>query len=562
MNVQTELPMPSALRATAELNLTEQTRMVRALQARLAERHDTVCAVIETHISFVLVCGPHAFKLKKALKTQFLDQSTHARRRRACQEELRINRRLAPDLYLGVVCITGDVDAPAIDGAGAELECAVKMRAFRQDGLWDRLAANQALGAAQVDELVGILVPFHDAAAQAPPSGHLESPARMRSPIVQTLDDLHCTMDAPADRAALSELRAFESESFVRLRALMAQRLARGRVRECHGDLHLGNVTMIDGHPVVFDGIEFNDDLRWIDVMNEMAFMAMDLHAHGLTALAHRFINGYLETSGDYEGVGLLRYYMAYRALVRAKVALLRAAQCAPPHGTDSAELSESAHQRTAASSYLALALRLSRSVCDATRPTLMITHGYSGSGKSTLTRSLIEASGAIRIRADIERKRLVGMAPLNRRGDVEGVALYGPAMTAATYARLRRLAGIVLRAGFHAVLDATFLRRQQRVTARRLAAKWGVGFIIVDFEVDAEVLRERLRARQAQGRDASDADESVLAGQMRTSQPLRFAERAAAFSCEAAALASDAEAQVDWAPLLAMLRGRPQPAC
>ena len=211
------------------------------------------------------------------------------------------------------------------------------MRAFGQDGLWDRLAANQALGAAQVDELVGILVPFHDAVALAPRSGHLGSPARVSAPVVETLDDLNRSLDSAADRAALSELRAFESESFVRLRAVMAQRLIRGRVRECHGDLHLGNVTMIDGHAVVFDGIEFNDELRWIDVMNEVAFMAMDLHAHGLTALAHRFVNGYLEASGDYDGASLLRYYMVYRALVRAKVALLRAAQCVPPHGAASA---------------------------------------------------------------------------------------------------------------------------------------------------------------------------------------------------------------------------------
>jgi len=247
---------------------------------------------------------------------------------------------------------------------------------------------------------------------------------------------------------------------------------------------------------------------------------------------------------------------------VRAKVTLLRAAQCGQSHGADSQEPSEAAHQHATASNYLALALQLSRPACAAARPVLMITHGYSGSGKSTLTQSLIEASGAIRIRADIERKRLAGMDPLDRREDAAGAALYGPAMTAATYARLRRFAAIVLRAGFHTILDATFLRRQQRIAARRLAAKWGAGFIILDFEVDAEVLRQRLRRRQALGRDASDADESVLAGQMRTSQPLRSDERTAVFSCEVAARDSDAEPQADWTPLLAMLRQRLQSAC
>ena len=149
----------------------------------------------------------------------------------------------------------------------------------------------------------------------------------------------------------------------------MARRLARGRIRECHGDLHLGNVTMVDGHTVVFDGIEFNDDLRWIDVMNEVAFMAMDLHAHGLTALAHRFVNGYLEASGDYDGVSLLRYYMVYRALVRAKVALLRAAQCGQRARSGSPAPDEAAHHRDRRDGYLALALRLSRAASAAAGP-------------------------------------------------------------------------------------------------------------------------------------------------------------------------------------------------
>ena len=446
MNASTMLQTERPLAATPEPTLAQQTRMVHALQDRLAERHGTACALLETHISFVLVCGPHAYKIKKALKTDFLDQSTLARRRHACQEELRLNRRLAADLYLGVVCIRGDIDAPGIDGEGAELEPAVAMRAFAQDGLWDRLAANRALAAAQIDELVRILVPFHAAAAVAPRSGRLGSPAQVRAPVLQTLDDLDLRMDNAADRAALAQLRAFESASFVRLRALMARRLARGRIRECHGDLHLGNVTMVDGHAVVFDGIEFNDDLRWIDVMNDVAFMAMDLHANGLTELAHRFVNGYLEASGDYDGVGLLRYCMVYRALVRVKVALLRAAQCGPAHAAGSPGPDESAQQRTAATAYLALAQRLSRGASAAAGPVLFITHGYSGSGKSRSTHGLVEASGAIRIRADIERKRLVGMDPLDHRGDVAGVALYGPAMTAATYARLRRLAVIVLK--------------------------------------------------------------------------------------------------------------------
>jgi aminoglycoside phosphotransferase family enzyme/predicted kinase len=541
----TSQSMPPVLRDSGELTLQRQTRMVRALQARLRESRGSAAALIETHISFVLVCGPDAYKIKKALTTPFLDQSTLARRRLACEEELRLNRRLAADLYLGMVGITGSIDTPELDGAGDALDWAVHMRAFAQEGLWDRLAAARALGSPHIDELVRIVARFHAGAAVADRSGPLGSPARVREPMLETLDELDGAMTALEDRAALAELRAFEAAAFVRLRPRFARRRAGGYVRECHGDLHLGNVTSIDGHAVVFDGIEFNDDLRWIDVMNEVAFMAMDLHARGLPALAHRFVNGYLEASGDYDGVRLLRYYLVYRALVRAKVALLRAAQCEPD---------EAAAQRAAAHRYLELALRFSRSVTGGARPALMITHGLSGSGKSTLTQSLVEASGALRVRADVERKRGAGLGPLDRSGAGLGSALYGPAMSAATYRRLRRCAGVVLEAGFHVILDATFLRRTQRLAARRLADRLGSRFVVLDFAVDAELLRERVRQRSAREHDPSDADEAVLARQMQTAQPLRSDEQAAVFPCGALASAVGGEAAADWTPLLIRL--------
>jgi len=545
MSTPTLAAMASAPRGCGELSLESQARMVRALQQRLRERHGIAVVLIETHISFVLVCGPDAYKIKKALRTAFLDQSTLARRRRACEEELRLNRRLAADLYLGIVRIHGTTDAPELDGAGDEVDCAVHMRAFAQEGLWDRLAAGQALRAPHIDELVHILAHFHAGAAVADRSGRLGSPAHVRAPMVDTLNDLDRVVEDPEDRSSLSELRAFEAAAFRRLRAAMARRLAGGHVRECHGDLHLGNVTSIEGHTVIFDGIEFNDDLRWIDVMNELAFMAMDLHAHGLRSLAHRFVNAYLEASGDYDGVRLLRYYLVYRALVRAKVALLRAPQCEPR---------EAARQRAAASRYVALALQFSRSVNGGARPALMITRGLSGSGKSTLTQSLIEASGAVRLRADVERKRCAGLSALDRSGARQGSALYGPAMTAATHDRLRRCAGVVLEAGFHAILDATFLRRAQRLAARRLAERRGWRFVILDFEVDAELLRQRVRQRRARDHDPSDADESVLARQMQAAQPLQADELASVFPCGAWASVADGEARVDWRPLLARL--------
>lgn len=544
--VDSRLPAAAAstLRTGAELGPDEQVRMVRALRDALSDQHARGLTLIETHISFVLLCGEFAYKIKKAIKTSFLDNSTQALRQHACEEELRLNRRLAPDLYLSVVPITGVCDAPVLEGTGPMIDCAVKMRAFDQQGLWDALAARGALRLTHIDDLVRLLGPFHAAAAAADPQGRLGSPARVRVPMLENLDELDRLSDAPASRSALQRLRSWEAAAFIRLESAMAERLAQGRVRECHGDLHLGNVTQIGERTTPFDGIEFNDDFRWIDVISELAFMAMDLHAHGLAPHAHRLVNGYLELTGDYGGVQVLNYYLVYRALVRAKVALMRAAQYSGEGDSAAANVAE--RQRTAAARYLDLALQFSRPAC----PVLMLTHGFSGSGKSTLTQGLVEAVGAIRIRADVERKRLAGLRPLDRSRSPALGALYTPRMTAATYARLCGLAAPVLAGGYHVILDATFLRRTQRDGATRFALDRQVSVIVLDFEADPVVLRERVRLRAARGDDPSEADEAVLDVQMRTAEPLQPDEAALVFRCHAMP-AAGREPQADWAPLL-----------
>jgi len=536
-------------RANIEFNLQQQARMVKALRGMLARRQRTTVLQIETHISFVLVDGEHAYKIKKALRTPFLDQSRLALRQQACAEELRLNRRLAPELYLAVVPITGTASAPVIGGQGAAIDCAVQMRAFAQDDLWERLAARHELQAPHIDELVRALVPFHSTAAVADPCGRWGSAAHVRAPLLGSLDELDALLDSREGTVVLSQLRRWESAAFERLQPVVAQRQAQGFVRECHGDLHMGNVTVVDGRTIVFDCIEFNDDFRWIDVLSDVAFMAMDLHAHDLPHLAHRFINGYLELSGDYGGVELLNYYLVHRALVRAKVGLLSVAQCAASNA------SAAAAKRAEADRYLELALRFSRD--EGKRPTLMVTHGLSGSGKSTLTQGLLEAAGAIRIRADVERKRLAGLGPLDRSGTQACAArLYGDDMTAATYARLTHLAMPALKSGHHVILDATFLRRAQRDAARQLAAAQGVRCVILDFAADEGVLRERLRKRADLGVDPSDADEAVLSAQMRTAEPLQADETDCVFRCRPLAREASGDVQADWTPLLMQLAG------
>lgn len=525
----------------AELTLAQQQRLVQALITALAQS-GPVPRHVETHISHVLLHGGHAYKLKKVLTTSFLDQSTLARRRAACAEELRLNRRLAPQLYLDVVPITGTIDAPTLDGDGPVLDVAVKMRAFDEEMLWDRLAAHGALHAADIDDLAAVLARLHAEAAVAAPDGRFGTPAQVRPTLLDSLRDLDTA--APSDLAGhgtLSRICAWEAQNFTRLDPVMTRRLKQGRVRECHGDLHLGNVAREGEHCLVFDGIEFNDEFRWLDVMSEIAFMAMDLHAHGLPALAHRFVDAYLQHSGDYDGLRVFDYYLVHRALVRAKVAQLRAHQAAGPLRREAV---------TTEQRYLALAARF---VAPRARA-LLITHGLSGSGKTTLTQGLLETLGAVRVRADVERKRLAGLSALQSSGSARGAGLYGAAMSNTTYARLLDAASAVLEGGWPAIVDATFLRLADREAARRRAAELGVPFVILHFTAASEVLRARVRQRTALGNDASEADEAVLAQQTQNQEPLRAEEMAAVHRVQPLP-GTDAQApQADWSALLSRL--------
>ena len=305
-------------------------------------------------------------------------------------------------------------------------------------------------------------------------------------------------------------LEAWCQRTFAARRRDFRARKRHGFVRECHGDMHLGNMILLDDDVVIFDCIEFNDNLRWIDVASDVAFLTMDLEDRGRPDLAYRFLNGYLEATGDYGLLLLLPFYLIYRATVRAKVAGIRL-------GQSDLSPAEAAQVREAFGSYLDLADRYTRP----SRPRLLITHGLSGSGKTFATQQLVEATGAIRIRSDVERKRLFGLAPLERSTGRSELDLYAPDVTRRTYAHLARQAARVVEAGFTVVVDATFLKRAQRDAFRRLAAKLGVPFTLLEFRAHAETLRRRVARRSAHADDASEADLAVLHGQLATLEPL-----------------------------------------
>ena len=369
--------------ARVELTLAQQADVVAQLEHQLgAAQAAGAVERIETHISFVMIAGAFAYKIKKAVNLGFLDFTTLARRRHFCEEELRLNRRLAPALYLGLVPVTLHGDRAELGGDGTIIDCAVKMLAFPQDGLWDSLVRHGGLQTRHIDQLADRLAAFHRDAATCRDDTPFGAPAQVRAPMVETLDALERLLCDAADLARLDNLRVWEAQAFRANEAAFGERRARGQVRECHGDLHLGNVAQVDGEATLFDCLEFDAGLRWTDVMSDVAFLAMDLHHHGRPELAHRFVNAYLEHSGDYDGARVFRYHLVYRALVRAKVAALRAAQSPLPDpragsgGDSGAARLEGPGVSIEVRRLLELALVFSRP-----KPAvLLVTHGFSGS--------------------------------------------------------------------------------------------------------------------------------------------------------------------------------------
>ncbi|MBC8119172.1 MAG: AAA family ATPase [Burkholderiaceae bacterium] len=374
--------------------------------------------VIDTHISSVLLAGAYAYKLKKPVDLGFVDFSTLARRHHFCDEEIRLNRRSAPSLYLDVVPITSSpTDAkPRIGGEGAPLDYAVRMRRFAADARLDQIARAGTLDASLIDRLAATIAAFHSHCARAPEHNAFGTAETILAWARANLVELRRSIalqEQIQGQQRIDRLAQWTEAEFARRADVFATRRAEGFVRECHGDLHLANLALIDGEPVPFDCIEFNPELRFIDVMSDVAFTWMDLLDHGLPQLAARLLNGYLEVTGDYAGLATLRFYAVYRALVRALVALIR-------RGQPDSSAAEQMCQEQACARYLAVAER----IMQVSPPLVLLVSGVTGSGKTTVAQHLLERLGAVRVRSDVERKRRAGLAATEPNSGRSGSAL------------------------------------------------------------------------------------------------------------------------------------------
>ncbi|KAK45600.1 aminoglycoside phosphotransferase [Caballeronia jiangsuensis] len=481
---------------------------------------------IETHISIVYLAGRFAYKIKKPVDLGFVDFSRASARSRACEDECRLNRRLAPRIYLRVVPIVRRARTLRIKGAGVVVEHAVMMRRFDGKLIFADLIDTGALDGQTIERTAGEIASFHQRAPRAPPRRAYGASDFCARQLRSVLNDLRTI----APGLVSEDLTDWCEAELVRLDAHFEQRRAQGFVRECHGDLHLQNIVLHGSRPLIFDCIEFDAGLRWTDVASDLAFLVMDLEAHGRDDLAARALNAWLNATGDYAGLKAWRFYVVYRALVRALVESLK-------RHTDDAR----GYVRTA-----------SHAACGGS-PVLLLCHGYSGSGKSAASAALAHMIGAVRIVSDVERKRLTPFAA-PRAGPLPREA-YDPTSIDRHYDHLLELTCNVLDAGLAAIVDATFLRRAHRERFMQVASERGIPVLILDFCAPRTTLIARVAMRAHSKDSLSDAGVSVLELQLCNAEPLDRDEQGITETIQTDVDLDAFEKRAFWQPLLARIR-------
>ena len=458
---------------------------------------------VQTHLSWVLLAGDFAYKIKRPVRFPFVDFTDPVVRARMCREELRLNARFAPQIYLAVEPVCAGSGGARMGGPGEAIEWAVKMRRFDRSAELDRLVEAGGVTAAELSAFGAGLAARHETLPVDEQTAACEVVERTGRTVQANLREARASLGAVGVHLPDAEVAGALDRRFIASIGVLSQRALAGRVRECHGDLHLSNIVRLGGRLVAFDCLEFDSALRWLDVADDVAFLLADLAGYGRRDLARAFLQGYLDASGDFDLLGVVDLFAAHRALVRAKVLAIRAATL---EGSPSRET-----LLTRCRTYVDVA-------SEALAPLegmLVLVGGVSGSGKTWLSAQLAETLGGLHLRSDLERKRLAGMSPAADSASALGGGLYAFEWTQRTYERLLRAAGNVLSAGRVAVVDATFQDAVRLEPFTRLAADRGVTLHRLECTAPASVLRERILLRRKAGDDASEAGLEVLEQQL-----------------------------------------------
>ncbi|MEA3455890.1 MAG: AAA family ATPase, partial [Campylobacterota bacterium] len=478
---------------------------------------DESAELIQTHISTIILSDNFVYKLKKPVDFGFLDYSTLNKRHKYCLEEIRINEKYAPTLYLGVVSITGSIEAPQIDGEGQVLDYAVKMHRFSQQDQLDNIVDHSGLEIEMMDKIAKLVAHAHNNAAPVDKASDFGEPKQLLNPMLENFDLLKSIATEDALSQELSSIITWTHKQFEILKPQLQHRKKQGFIRECHGDMHLHNMALYEGDLILFDAIEFNPYLNHIDVISDLSFLLMDLEYRGLTHHSYRLLNHYLELTGDYEAVALLDFYKTYRAMVRAKVAALRITQ-----ERDNEVLRVLADE---VKKYMELA----QIYTGKKKPSMGITHGFSGSGKSTFSLMMVEQYGAVRIRSDRERMRMFESA-----GEE---SIYTADATKLTYEHLLTLAISVYNSGYSVIVDATFLKQWQRELFLKQAAMTDIPLHIYTMKCDLALMQSRIKKRSQEDSDISEADLEILQKQLLGAEPLLESEKELAVTIDCSSM-------------------------
>jgi uncharacterized protein len=452
--------------------------------------------LIQTHVSYVFLTGDYVYKLKKPVNFGFLDYSTLEKRKFYCEEELRLNKRGAAELYLGVLPVTQDGDKFVLGGDGEPVDYVVKMEQFPQETLLSAMYDRGELTEQHLIDLAKVLAAFHKS---APTNDYILSfgeVPQIRQAIDENYDQTVGYIGVAQTQEQFDQTKAYTDKLFAESEALFKERIEHRFIRECHGDVHLRNICFWNNKILLFDCIEFNEPFRFVDTMFDIAYIIMDFDARNRPDLSNLFLNAYLEQSGDWEGLQVLPLYNSRQSYVRAKVTSFLLSDPSVPESV------KEGSKETASRYY-----RLSSEYTKPKQGKIVLMSGLSGSGKSTVASKLARESGAIQIRSDAVRKHLGGVA-LDEKGNQ---SLYSSEMTEKTYDRLLTLGTTLASQGYTVILDAKYDRQALRAPVIEQAQAKGIAIEILYCEASEDVLRDRIAQRQG---DISDADLDVLAKQ------------------------------------------------